>query len=206
MNRLFDSEFYLQLVNSLNTLPAVEFEENDHRFEVANPTFSIVPDAVIATETKKKLYASQEFKKFLKEYIEKKFSLKKENISDEYSERIYRRMYDKGLRDNSYANLFTRVMYNPDVTKSDYKLLKDRRRDFPKYVIYNELGCFVLILAVYYKTPIGALIKKNMLLGGTMIGLAPLVVMFGTQKLNSVLLNRKVRELNLHTKYNVKYE
>ena len=47
-------------------------------------------------------------------------------------------MYDKGLRDNSYANLFTRVMYNPDITKSDYKFLKDKRRDFPKYVIYNE--------------------------------------------------------------------
>jgi len=206
MNNLFDSEFYLQLVNSLNTLPASEFEENHDSFEIAKPTFSVVPDSMIATETKKKLYASEEFKKFLKEYIEKKFDLKKEKIPSEYSERIYRKMYDKGIRDNSNANLFTRVMYNPDVTKSDYKYLKDRRRQFPKYVIYNELGCFVLIGAVYYKTPIGGWIKKNMLAGGTLIGLAPLVVMFGTQKLNSILLNRKVRELNLHTKYGVKSE
>ena len=204
MNNLFDSEFYLQLVNSLNTLPAHEFEENDHSFEVTKPTFSAVPDSVIATETKKKLYASQEFKKFLNEYLERKFKVKKENMSNEYSERIYRRMYDKGLRDNSDSNLFTRVMYNPDVTKSDYKFLKDKRREFPKYVFYNEIGCFVLIGAIYYKTPIGDMIKKNMLLGGTLIGLAPLVTLFGTQKLNSVLLNRKVRELDLHKKYGVK--
>jgi len=201
--KLFDSEFYLQLVNSLNKLSEIDFEENSHH-TVTSPTFTVVSDTLTTQEPKKKLYNSLEFKKFLNDYMDRKYKQKRETLSDEFSERIYRQMYEKGLRENPDANMFTKVMYNPDITKSDFKYLREKRANFPKYVFYNEIGCFISILAIYYKTPIGSWIKKNMLLGGIGIGLAPLVTLFATQKLNAVLLNRKVRKLNLHTKYGIK--
>jgi len=201
--KLFDSEFYLQLVNSLNKLPDHDFEENSQQTTIS-PSFSAISENIISNEPKKKLYNSKEFKKFLSDYIEKKFKQKRENISNEFSERVYREMYEKGLKESPDANIFTKVMYNPDITKSDYEYLREKRAKFPKYIIYNEVGCFILIMAIYYKTPIRNWIKKNMLWGGIGIGLAPLVTLFATQKLNAVLLNRRVRKLNLHTKYGIK--
>lgn len=199
---LFDSEFYLQTVSNLNTLPATDFED-EYEHKVAVPSFSMIPERVISPETQQKLYTSFEFKKFLKEYVEGKFNIKKDNIADEYSEKIYRRMYDKGLaRFNN--NLFTKVMYHPDVTKTDYEFIRDSRAKFPKHVIYNELACFMIMMMVYYKSPLGKKMKQNMKFGLIVLGSAPLVVLFGTQKLNTTLLNRKIKKMNLHSKYNIK--
>ena len=201
---LFDSEFYLQLVNHLYSLNDSDFEEDPFNIDAIVPTFSVIPEVTIANETKKKLYSSSEFKRFLREFIERRFKVKKDRITDAYSEKIYRKIYDRDLVKNASYNTFTKIMYHPDVTKSDYELIRDKRARFPKYVLYNEVGCFTLMIMAYYGTSLRKKVKANPILGGAMLGAAPIIVLFTTQKMSSVLLDMRVRQMNLHTKYGIK--
>ncbi len=197
----FDQDFYLQLTNHLNALEESDYEEKDEGFIVGEPNQILQ----IKDENKVKLYQAADFKNFLKSYLKKKYNKEKEKITNKYSERIYRNMYIKNVLTNHNINLFTKVMYHPDVTKTDYEYIRERIAGFPKIILYNQIALFLIMGYSYYKTSFGNLVRKNPIAGAAIMGLSPMALLLGTQKLNAVMLNKRMRKMGFLEKYNLKF-
>jgi hypothetical protein len=195
-----ESDFYLQMVNHLNRLEDEEYSDNPDDVPLFDPT-QISP---IKDEPKVKLYLSPDFKNFLKSYAEKRTGKKKEKISNKFSEKIYRKMYEANVLPNEDINLFTKVLYHPDVSTTDYTYIREKIANFPKYIIYNEIGLFTLMGFAFFKSSFGLYAKTNPIIGATIMGLAPMTVLLGTQQLNSFMLNRRMKDLSLDEKYKIK--
>jgi hypothetical protein len=199
--KAFDQDFYLQMTNHLNSLEESDYDEDDSGL-VIGETNQLTE---ISEENKAKLFTTPEFKNFLQSYLKKKYNKEKQKITNKYSERIYRNMYAKNVLTNRDINLFTKVMYHPDVTKTDYEYIREKLAGFPKVIFYNEAALFLVMGYCYFKTSFGGFVRKNPIAGAAILGLSPMTVLLGTQKLNAYLLNYKLRSMGLLEKYNLKY-
>jgi hypothetical protein len=194
-----DSEFFLQIAEHLNKLDDEEHFEERENSNLFDPT-EIIPSK---DEPKVKLYENEDFKAFLKNYIAKKYNKKKEKITNKYSEQLYRKMYKAYVVPNYNMNLYSKIMYNPDVSITDYNYIGDKISKFPKLIIYNQIGLFSVLGYCYFKTSFGMFVKSNPLSGAIVLGLSPMTLLLGTQKLNDFLLNKKMRDLGLDEKYHL---
>ena len=88
---------YKDLTVRLEELEASDYEEN----EDLDPTSSeelFFTD--IQSETKIRLYRDEKFKAFLKGYLKTKHNIQKDKITNKYSEKVYRNMYNKNVSPN----------------------------------------------------------------------------------------------------------
>jgi len=184
-----------------------DLEESDYLDEDASTSLTaldnLLTGEIAEGEPKMTLYKNEEFKKFLREYLLKKHNIKKEKMSNKYCEKVYRSMYSKNVMPKKSVNLYEKILYHPDVTETDYRYVQNKMSNFGKYVLYNQIGCFALITFLFYKTPFGEFARANTAIGALILGGMPLGVLLGTQKLNTFLLNRRLRLIGMEKKYNI---
>jgi len=182
-------------------------EESDYQDEDDASMAAMAQEDILFSnpndEPKMKLYRSEEFKKFLRGYLLHKHKITREKITNKYSEKVYRSMFEKNISASKSINLYEKIMYHPDVTEFDYKYIRAKQENFPKYVLYNQIGCFVLMSLIFYRTPLGPFVRENAHVGAIMLGALPIGVLLGTQKLNNYLLNTRMKTMGLASKYNV---
>ena len=188
-----------ELASHLNNLEDIDYEDDD--------TPDLLGEDLLLgkalNEDKMRLYRTPEFKQFLRDFLENKHKIKKEKVSNKYSEKVYRSMYSKIVLPNRAMNLYTKVFYHPDVTETDYNYIKNKTNNFKKYVIYNQIGCFLLVGLLFYKTSFGNTVRNNPLFGAITLGVVPFVTLIGTEKMNMYLLDRRLRMMGLPAKYGI---
>lgn len=200
MSRL-DKGLLKDLSTHLGKLEESDYEDNDNEEVSTLPEKLLFPD--LQGEPQMRLYRNEEWKKFLRGFLENRHNIKKEKISNKYSEKVYRNMYSKNVLSNKTLDLYTKVLYHPDVTEIDYNYIQGKMSDFPKYVFYNQIGTFLLIGFTFYTTSLGEFVRSNPVFGAVILGLTPMTVLLGTQKLNSYLLNRRLKLMGMPNKYNL---
>jgi len=182
-------------------------EESDYNDEDDTTLGPIPQEEILLSnpdeEPKMKLYRSEEFKKFLRNYLLHKHKVTREKIGNKYSEKVYRSMFYKNIAPSKTVNLYEKVLYHPDVTEVDYAYIKSKMDNFPKYVFYNQIGCFGLMSLLFFKTSFGTFIKQNAFVGAMLLGAIPIGVLLGTQKMNNYLLSTRMKTMGLAKKYNV---
>ena len=202
MVRLIDRDTQKNLSVHLSNLDESDYEdEDDSSMAMAKEEDILFVNP--AEEPKMRLYRSEEFKKFLKGYLLHKHNITREKVTNKYSEKVYRSMFDKNISASKSINLYEKIMYHPDVTEFDYKYIRAKMDNFPKYVLYNQIGCFLVMSMIFYKTPLGPFVRENAHIGAMMLGAIPISVLLGTQKLNNYLLNKRMKTMGLTNKYNV---
>lgn len=188
-----------ELATHLNNLEDIDYEDDD----TPDLTSEDLLLHQIHNEDKMRLYRTPEFKQFLRDFLENKHKIKKEKLSNKYCEKVYRSMYSKIVLPNRAMNLYAKVFYHPDVTETDYNYIKTKTDNFKKYVIYNQVGCFLLVGFLFYKTNLGLTLRNNPMFGAITLGTLPFLTLIGTEKMNMFLLNRRLRLMGLPAKYDL---
>jgi len=189
------------LSSHLSDLDVSDYADED---DLASPIpENLLTSEISETDPKMMLYKDEAFKKFLKDYLLKKHNIKKEKISNKYCEKVYKSMYYKNVMPKKSVNLYEKVLYHPDVTETDYQYIQTKMNDFGKYILYNQVGCFALVTLLFNKTSFGHYARTNTAVGAIILGTVPLAVLFGTQKLNTFLLNRRLKLMGMQKKYGI---
>lgn len=197
---IYDSDLMIKVAAYLNNV-----ENPDH---IETEGYSVSPETVpvknIKDEEKIKLYAKKKFEDFLKDYLQQKFNKKEEKLSKEFCEKIYRGTYAKYYENNPSTTSYMRVMYHPDATVADYAYIAEKIGNFNKNILRGEAALFIALGLIYYKSPFRKTLKSNPALTGLMFGVTPAVGYLCINYGNQWLLDRRVRNLGLLDKYQIK--
>ena len=197
---IYDSDLMIKIAAYLNEIGNPAHIENSG-YDVTPET---APVKSIKEEEKLKLYNLKKFEDFLKDYLLQRFNKKEEKLSRNFCEKVYRGTYAKYYEHSPFATSYMRVMYHPDVTIADYDLIAQRIARFNKNLLWCEAAIFVGLGFTYYKTPFGKRLRKDPMSTMLIFGTAPIVGYVIQNYGNQWLLDKKVRNLELLEKYQIK--
>lgn len=141
------------------------------------------------------------FKRSLAQFIQAKYK-KRVKITNNFAEKIYRRMYDQRVRKNTEISRFMKVFLNPDITRSDYEFIQKCQRSHIKYIVFSQISLFSALGFSYFRGNLKKKIEKNMLYGFGVFTL-PFVAMIGITAIYPLIIDRKVMKAGLLRKYQI---
>ncbi|KRX04013.1 hypothetical protein PPERSA_12460 [Pseudocohnilembus persalinus] len=163
----------------------------------------ISPEAEnLLKDDRMKLWRQPEFKDRCRQYIKMTYNKDKQNISNVFASRVYKKMYQENIKNNESIKKPEKILYHPDVTKQDYYYITQEDKKGKRNVIKSQLILFAGFTVFYVKKQnFRKAIKNNFSISLPVLAVTPLLSMWAAFNTFDYITYSRIERAGLIDKY-----